>query len=81
MKKRDLFIVLDDHQRQIEQLKTISEILSNASADIFLPESHQRALASISADICDMCLTQAETISQALVGLYMIDNAVNGNSD
>lgn len=81
MKKCDLYLVLDDHQRHIEQLRTVSKILSNANTDIFLPESHQRSLASISADICDMCKTQVETISQALVGLYTIDDAVNGDSD
>jgi uncharacterized protein (UPF0147 family) len=77
MNKCNLSEVIDEHQRHMELLESIGEMLSSANEDTFLPESLRRSLISISADIAHNYDDMAVPTS---IALGMLHDAVTSNS-
>jgi len=77
MNKCNLSKVIDDHQRHMELLESMGEMLSSANEDTFLPESLRRSLISISADIANNYDYMAVPTS---IALGILHDSVTSNS-
>lgn len=81
MKKHLLFPILDTHQLKLQLLHSLSNVLQQSLLQKDVRPTDIVNCMSIVNDLVTECNANAETISQRLSELYIVDDSVNGNQD
>ncbi|GAB5380490.1 MAG: hypothetical protein Alis3KO_26300 [Aliiglaciecola sp.] len=78
MKKCELLPVLDHHQKRLEQAKAIGNLVVIAGGHDECPKNDLCDSVSVVCDLLEELTTNGKTISEAVTGLFVVNDAVNG---
>lgn len=78
MIKQELFKTLDQHNRQLNQVTSLSNLMANAGGLTKRPESELSACLSVITDISNDLLKNHNTISESVTELCIVNDCVSG---
>ncbi|MGK0372998.1 MAG: hypothetical protein ACJAW1_003266 [Glaciecola sp.] len=81
MKKCELFLVFDEQSEHIKNAEALANVIRTSIGGELIAERHLKQCMSL---LCDLAITLGENheiSSKALTRLYIVNDAVNGNSD
>jgi hypothetical protein len=81
MKKCELFPVFDEQTNHIKSVEALANVVRVGIGGELIAERHLKQCMSL---LCDLTITLSENHeigSQALTNLYIVNDAINGNSD
>lgn len=81
MKKCELFPVLDKHETQIKQAKSVANLVLFAGRHVECPKNDLNGSVSVVCDLLNEIDVNYQTISKGLTELFIVNNAVNGSND
>lgn len=81
MKKCELFPVFDDQAEQIKNVQALANIVRIGIGGETIADKHLKQCATLLCDIAETVGENHDTGSQVLAELYIVYDAVNGDSD
>jgi hypothetical protein len=81
MKKFELFSVFDDQAEHIRNIEALANIVRVGIGGELIAERHLKQCMSLLFDLTITLSENHEIGSQALINLYIVNDAVNGDSE
>lgn len=79
MIKQELFKTLDQQNRQLNQVTSLSNLMANAGGLTKRPENELSACLSVITDISNDLLKNHKTITESVTELCIVSDCVSGN--